>query len=157
MKWHVTLTLGAALGLAPSLHHPAPPADESAEVLAVVETLFDGMRAADSALVRSAFHREARFVSVAEREGSVQVRVEGVDRFVAAVTGATEEWDERLTSSEVRVDGRIASVWAEYRFYLGGEFSHCGVDSIELVRAADGWKITQLADTRRREPCPELE
>jgi hypothetical protein len=41
----------------------------------------------------------------------------------------------------------------EYRFYVGERFSHCGVDSFHLVRTADGWRIVDLADTRRREGC----
>lgn len=126
--------------------------DEQA-VLAVVQRLFDGMRARDSAAVRSVFHPEARFASVVIRGDTTRVAIEGVDGFVAAVGRGGDPWDERLTSAEVRVDETIASVWAEYEFYAGDRFSHCGVDSIELLRTQAGWKITQLADTRRREGC----
>jgi hypothetical protein len=126
---------------------------EESAVQAVVRRLFDGMRARDSAVVRSVFHPEARFTSVVVRGDTTRVVVEGVDGFIAAVGRGGEPWDERLTSTEVRVDETIASVWAAYEFYAGDRFSHCGVDSIELLRTPDGWKITQLSDTRRREGC----
>jgi hypothetical protein len=30
------------------------------------------------------------------------------------------------------------------------KYSHCGVDVFMLVKTADGWKISTLADTRRK-------
>jgi len=55
----------------------------------------------------------------------------------------------------VRVDDTVASVWAPYTFYVNGRLSHCGVNSIELLRGAEGWKITQISDTRRTDGCPD--
>ena len=48
-----------------------------------------------------------------------------------------------------------ATIWAEYDFYLGDQFSHCGVDVMWLAKLATGWKIIALSDTRRREGCPK--
>jgi hypothetical protein len=53
----------------------------------------------------------------------------------------------------VHVDGGLASVWTEYAFYVGERLNHCGVDAFHLVRTAEGWRIIDLADTRRREGC----
>lgn len=50
----------------------------------------------------------------------------------------------------------MASAWVPYTFYLDGVITHCGVNSIELLRDQEGWKITQLSDTRREGPnCPD--
>ncbi len=131
----------------------ASSADEE-EVLAVVERLFDGMRAADSSMVRSALHSDARLVSVDGGEGGPGLRSEPMDGFVAAVgTPHDEVWDERIWGPEVRIDGRLATVWVSYAFYLGEELSHCGVDAFQLFNGSEGWKIFQIADTRRREGC----
>jgi len=138
----------------------APPASaqtpEEREVLEVVERLFDGMRTADSALVRSVFHPEARLIRAGVRSGQPAVSVSGIDGFVLAVGGATDTWDERLFDPVVRIEGTLASVWTEYTFHQGAQFSHCGVDSFQLVRTAEGWKIISLADTMRREGCEPL-
>ena len=124
------------------------------EVLTVVRKLFDGMRAGDSAMVRSVFDPEARLVSTDQRDGQPTVRVTAADAFVAAVGRPHDAvWDERIWDTEVRMDGNLASVWTKYAFYRGDQFSHCGVDAFHLVRRADGWKIVDLADTRRREGC----
>ena len=132
----------------------AAQAPDTASVMAPIHRLFDGMRAADSAMVRSAFHPDARFVRVDTSGDTARVSVDGIERFVTAVGGATAVWDERLFDTEVRIDGSMASVWTGYTFHLGERFSHCGVDSVELVRAQAGWLIIHLADTRRTEGCP---
>jgi hypothetical protein len=41
----------------------------------------------------------------------------------------------------------------KFAFFAGEEFSHCGVNSAELVKTSDGWKIMHLADTSQRENC----
>ncbi|HEX7119771.1 MAG TPA: nuclear transport factor 2 family protein [Longimicrobiales bacterium] len=133
----------------------AQTSDEHA-VLEVVQRLFDGMRAADTAVVRGVFHPEARLIRAGVRNGHPAVSVSAIDGFLAALGGATDVWDERLYDPAVRIDGNLASVWAEYTFHRGDDFSHCGVDAFQLVRTENGWKIISLADTMRREGCEPL-
>ena len=143
----------AALSLAAPLGAQRPP--DQAEVLAVIERLFEGMRTADSAVARSTLAEGARFALVAERPDGPALGFEPLDGWLAAVAGSQGRWEERIYDVEVRVDGRVASVWAPYTFYLDGRVLHCGVDSFELLRGAEGWRITQIADTRRTEDCPD--
>lgn len=128
-------------------------AADIADVERVIERLFDGMRAADSAMVRSVFHPDARLATSAMREGQPVVSTAPLDGFIQAVGGAMEVWDERLHRIDVRVDGNLASAWMTYSFYRGEEFSHCGVNAMHLVRTGEGWRILQLTDTRRRDEC----
>jgi hypothetical protein len=154
MGARVLLVTATACGLL------APPARAvqaaEAEILAPIRRLFDGMRAADSALARSAFDAGAQLVSISyDSAGVARVSTADLGRFLAAVgTPRSEVWDERIWDTEVRMDGSLAVVWAKYVFYRGGRFSHCGVDVFELVRRPDGWKIIQVADTRRTGGCP---
>jgi Putative lumazine-binding len=125
-------------------------------VLAVVQRLFDGMRAGDSAAVRSTFHPQALLATTANRDGKAVVRIDTVDAFVRAVgTPHSETWDERVRNPRVDMDGPLASVWADYSFYAGGKFSHCGVDAFQIARDGDAWRIVSLMDTRRQEGCPD--
>ena len=48
--------------------------------------------------------------------------------------------------------GRVAG---EHSQPLGQTFSHCGVDSVQLLKTADGWKIMSIADTYVREGCEQ--
>lgn len=146
------------LALAP-LAAPAQHADEEA-VFATVVRLFDGMRAADSSVVRTAFHPVATLYSVgADRSGAPVVHVSPVDRFIEAIGTPREEvWDERLGDAEIRLDGDLATVWVPYAFYLGDAFSHCGTNAFHLARTGGAWRIIHITDTRRTDDCaPSVE
>jgi hypothetical protein len=134
----------------------AGPSAEEQEVLATVTRLFDGMRARDTAMIRSTFAAGAELKGVGMREGKPGVAPTSADEFIRIVGSATgPQWDERIHHTEVRIDGGLASVWTGYDFYLGDKFSHCGVDAFHLARFPEGWKIIALADTRRREGCQQ--
>lgn len=138
--------------------HDGANADDVAAITAVVNTLFDGMRTGDSTMVRSVFHPEVRMVtSFRNREGQPQVGVEeNLDGFVQMVgTPHDEVFDERISNLVVKVDGDFGMAWMDYSFFIGERFSHCGIDLMEMVRTADGWKIIHLADTRRRQGCAD--
>ncbi|NIP60095.1 MAG: DUF4440 domain-containing protein, partial [Gemmatimonadetes bacterium] len=123
------------------------------EPLAAVEALFDAMHAKDTTAMRALFHPEARLMSAGTEGGAPALRSVPIDDFIRAVGGAEGSLLEELRDPEVRVDGRLGSVWVGYDLYRNGEFSHCGVDAFQLFRSPEGWKIIQITDTRRREGC----
>jgi hypothetical protein len=125
-------------------------------VVAVVKRLFDGMRAGDSAIVRSTFADGAVMATATLRDGQPVWRFDpgAVDGFTKAVGTPHEQvWDEKLWDVDVMIDMNLATVWTRYAFFAGTQFSHCGVDTITLAKNASGWKIIFLADTRQREGC----
>lgn len=127
---------------------------EEREVLAVIQQLFDGMRAKDTARMRATLHPQARMVSPGLRDGVVVISVDSPDRWLAGVASATTgPFDERTRNPVVHIDGVLASVWIDYTFYVGERMNHCGVDTFHLVRTPEGWRIIDLADTRRKEGC----
>ncbi len=130
-------------------------AQDEAAVRAVIEQIFEGMRTANPDLVRAAFAADARFAMLDGRQDPVTIRTQSVDGWVDAIAGSEGKWDEQIYDVEISVDGPMASAWTPYTFYLDGEISHCGINSIELLRDGEGWKVTQLSDTRRREGCPD--
>jgi hypothetical protein len=146
-----SITLGLVLLLAAGAELSAQ--SEEARVLAVVRQLFDGMKAHDTVRMRAVLHPQARLVSSGMKDGAPTVSVETTEGWLTAVSRGVEPYDERIKNPVVQVDGGLASVWAEYSFYVGERFSHCGVDTFHLVRTAEGWRIIDLADTRRMEGC----
>ena len=125
------------------------------DVRAVIDALFDGMRAGDSTAVAAAFRGNAPLYSAfIDQQGNPVLREGSLDRFLTAVgTPHDEVWDERLRDVVIHVDGPLASAWMDYAFFLGDNFSHCGVNSMQLFHGEDGWKIIYLVDTRRRDGC----
>lgn len=129
---------------------------EEAAVLATTQKVFDGMRQSDTTLFKSAFHPTARILSTMTQNDATIYQYESVNNFVQAIARPhTDVWDERVTDYEVRIDDGLAMVWMNYAFYVGTKFTHCGVNTFTLLRTAEGWKIIELADTRRIAPCGE--
>lgn len=129
----------------------SPTRSDAAAVRATIDSLFDGMRAGDSAAVRAVFHPDARLHTALGPADTAAVRATPIDAFVKAVGQPHEKvWDERIWDVKIRVDGPLASAWVPYAFYLGDELSHCGVNAVQLVQRGDGWRILQLTDTRRQ-------
>jgi hypothetical protein len=123
------------------------------EVRAVVDRLFDAMRAKDTTAIRATFHPEFRLAVTSFRDAAPVVRLVTGDAFIASIGRATERLDERISDVEIRVEDNVATVWNRYVFYVGERADHCGIDAFTLVRTTEGWKILQVADTQRREGC----
>jgi hypothetical protein len=137
---------------------PAQAQKASPETPAIQQTImafFDGMRRGDSTIVRRTLAPGAVFHGFGGKPGQpAKLEIESINGFLKAVgTPHAEAWDERVQFERVLVDANLASVWAPYEFYLGSKFSHCGYDSFQLVKLADGWKIAHIIDTRRKEKC----
>jgi hypothetical protein len=118
-------------------------------VKAVVNNLFTAMKNADTVLLKSTFADGAR-----DKEGKTIIRTDAVQGFVSLVGQQKKDHlDERISFGSVKIDGDLASVWTPYNFYAGGNFSHCGANSFQVVRLNGQWKIQYLIDTRRRQGC----
>lgn len=127
---------------------------EKDEVSETIQQLFDGMRKGDSTMVREVMAPEARLLTVVEKEGKVSLHETSVEKFIQAIGSPHEEiWDERITAYEINIDDRLATAWIPYQFYLGKNFSHCGVNAFQLYKSQEGWKIMEIADTRRKADC----
>lgn len=127
--------------------------DEEKAVLAVVNRLFDGMRTRDTVALKAVFAPNARLLGLS-RDGQ-NLNVTTPEQFIGAIARATgPAWNETIYKPEIRVDQNLATVWTEYDFHAGTQFSHCGIDAFQLLKFADGWKIVSLADTRRQQGCP---
>lgn len=133
-------------------------AQTSTEEIAIRNTIdqfFEGMKKADSSIVKAVVATEARLETIARnKEGKIFVEVNGIEAFVKAISRPHPEiYDERLNNVEIKIDAELATVWAPYQFYIGQKFSHCGVNTFTLVKIKNNWKIWYIIDTRRKENC----
>ncbi len=124
-------------------------------VKAVVNNMFAAMKNADSVGLKNCFSDWAVLQTITRnKEGETIVRTDAIDGFTSFV-GKTNKGDadERISFGAVHIDGALASVWTPYSFYFKGNFSHCGVNSFQLVRVKGQWKIQHIIDTRRKTDC----
>ena len=124
-------------------------------VKAVINQLFDAMRNIDGAKLKDAFTDSAILQTIGRtKEGEIRIVNEPIDNFVKSISRLPKDSaDERISFEDIKIDGPLASVWTPYKFYYAGKFSHCGVNSFQLVRINGRWKIQYLIDTRRRLGC----
>jgi hypothetical protein len=129
--------------------------DEIVAIKQTINNLFEGMRKSDTSLLRSAFSEGAIMQSVNKnQDGIVTIQSEPLDSFIYFIAKPHSLlYDERITFDLIKVDNDLAIAWTPYKFYLGEKFSHCGVDSYQLVKIKGIWKIQYLIDTRRKEKC----
>jgi hypothetical protein len=121
----------------------------------VINQLFAGMKNSDAPAIRGAFADSAILQTVARnKEGKLVVEDENINDFAKSISGLKKgAADEQIVFDIIKIDGPLAMVWAPYKFYFEGKFSHCGVDSFQLVFVSGSWKIQYLIDTRRKQPC----
>lgn len=141
-----------AVTVACSAQVDAQRADQEAAIEEAVNDLFDAMRAADSAGVRAAFHPDATLQSVTREDDGegYMLGATPVEAFVQGVGGDHPVYDEQISDLQIQVDEGLATAWMNYSFYMGDEFSHCGVNAFQYVLTDEGWKILHVTDTRRK-------
>ncbi len=129
--------------------------NEEDAVKETINLLFDGMRNADTAMLRKAFATKSILETIVKmKDGKSVVRTENINDFIKSIAiPHTEKYDERIVFTKILIDANLASVWTDYKFYIGDKFSHCGVNSFQLFKGEDGWKIIYLIDTRRKDNC----
>jgi hypothetical protein len=128
--------------------------DEESAIKKTINNLFTGMKTGDSTSTRTAFAPAAIMQTITNKEGKTGIRTESVNDFIKFIgTPHQEKYDERIVFTKILIDGPLASVWTDYKFYLGEKFSHCGVNSFQLVKGDKGWQIVYIIDTRRKEGC----
>lgn len=130
--------------------------DEESLVKASVDTFFEGFHKGDTALMRTVMADKILMqTAYKNKEGKDVLVTDEATKLINAIATRpdTQKWDERLLGYSIQIDGNMANAWTPYEFWFNGEFSHCGVNSFQLFKDGDQWKIIYLIDTRRRSDC----
>lgn len=125
---------------------------EEKAIKTVINHFFEAMEKKDTAMLRSTCMDTPVFQTyMNNRSGQLELVNENFSEFVAFVgSPSPDRYEEKIVFEAIHVEPALASVWAPYKFYLNGKFSHCGTDSFQLVKTAAGWKIQYILDTRRK-------
>jgi hypothetical protein len=127
-----------------------------AEVKQDVLSFFEAFHLQDTTALKSMAKGDIIMQSIGtDTEGQTVLNQNSYSKFVRSIGGIPKEteFEERLLDFRIQVDGRMANAWTPYEFWYNGQLSHCGVNSFQLIKESDGWKIIYLVDTRRREGC----
>ena len=158
MKYFFILLTSLSISISLRAQSPAD------SVKTVINKMFAAMKNSDGLMLQSVFADQVIFQTITkDNEGNTIVKTEEVTAFIEQVSKAEpNSLDEQISfegknewAGTVKVDGPLAIAWTPYRFFYKGKFSHCGVNSFQLVRLKGEWKIQYLIDTRRKMGCGE--
>jgi ketosteroid isomerase-like protein len=139
----ITAALIAAAPLAAEEQSP-----EQAEVIAAADAFFAALRSDDkTALARQMLPEGVIFVHNRMKPEAPRGDVVPVARHLENWTKSPPGLDEVMHYETVLVDGDMAQVWGPYRFIAGGKTSHCGINSLSLVKTQSGWKVANTSFT----------
>jgi len=122
----------------------------------LIENFFEAFHAQDSTALKEFAHPEIKMQSVAiDAKGNTSLSTEEYSGFLRSIVSIPESTkiEEKLHSFEIKVNGMIATVSTPYSFFVNDELSHCGVNTIQLMKSKGEWQIIYLVDTRSKLGC----
>lgn len=126
------------------------------EVKNTIDLFFEALHTGDTVLMKQVIHPEIKMqTTFFNNEGLPELNSSTSEQLLTSVGSKRPEdkWFEKLLNYEILIDANLASVWTPYEFYVNDIFSHCGVNSFQLVKLKGNWVVTYIIDTRRREAC----
>ena len=127
---------------------------ESDQVKPTIERFFEGFHKQDSTMILETVHKDIKMQSIGkDKEGTAVLSTSEFKKFLGSIVSIPKDkmFKEELLDFKIQVDGDMAHVWTPYNFWFDGNFSHCGVNSFQLFKDDNQWKIIYLIDTRRRD------
>jgi hypothetical protein len=119
------------------------------EVKQVIQNMFHAMQQADTTLLKTCFSDHVIFQTILNKPEGAVIKTESINDFIQNIGKQTPNvLDERIEFGAIQIDPLMATVWTPYSFYFKGQYSHKGVNSFQLVKLKEGWKIQYLIDTR---------
>ena len=131
---------------------------EENKVKNTIEAFFDGFHKQDSVLIKQTVSEGIIAQTIGnKKDGTSAMRTEDFSKFLTSIVSIPDSvnFEEKLLSFNIQVDGAMANAWTPYEFWYNDTFSHCGVNSFQLFKDGEDWKIIYLIDTRRKKGCRE--
>jgi len=122
------------------------------EIQLTIGNFFNAFHQRDSIALKKVCSENLVLHSISESEKGTQFSVEKAANFYKSIATIplSMKFEEKILGFKVQIDGAMAHVWTPYEFYLNDKLSHSGVNSFQLYKENDGWKVVYILDTRRK-------
>ena len=140
------LAIAALVAAAPlAARSPTP---EAIAVMNGVSDFFTALSSDDkTALARQMVPEGVIFVHNRMKPEAPRVDVVPVARHLENWLKSPADVAEIMRIEEVLVTGDMAQVWGPYYLTIAGSLSHCGINSLSMVKTAEGWKVANTSFT----------
>ncbi len=126
---------------------------EEEKVLEIVNTFFKVLEIGDMELAKEILMVKGSNFSIREEGESFSIRFTNYKTLIESLPKTKGKYKEVINNPKILIHKNIAVVWAQYKFYIDGKFSHCGVDSFSLIRDKGKWKIASIIYTVEKKGC----
>lgn len=129
---------------------------ENEIVKAKIIEFFNAFHEQDTLALMSMGTKNLKLQTISINEnGETILKETDFNQFIHNIAGIPKDhsFEEKLLGFNIQIDGNMANAWTPYEFWYQEKFSHCGVNSFQLMKQANEWKIIYLVDTRRKEGC----
>jgi hypothetical protein len=125
---------------------------QNQEVQKTIETFFEAFHAKDTVKLKSICSDKIILQSIQENANGAKLSDEVASEFYKSIASipANFNFQEKILSYSIQVDGTMAHAWTPYEFYINDKLSHKGVNAFTLFKENDVWKIIYVIDTRRK-------
>ena len=148
-----------SISLAGSLHAAGVPVDTRASARAELQQLVESFKHAilmkDGDAIRGMFlpsggswfrvlDRMSLIAVRAKDPESRQINPGSYEEFAKFLGTSPAALQETFDNVRIETDGTVGTVWFDYRFIKDGKQSNHGVETWQVVRESDGWKISAM-------------
>lgn len=122
------------------------------EIQLTIGKFFNAFHQRDSIALKKVCSENLVLHSISESEKGPKFSIQKASDFFKSIAAIPLSmiFEEKILSFKVQVDGSMAHVWTPYEFYVNDKLSHSGVNSFQLYKENDGWKVVYILDTRRK-------
>lgn len=132
--------------------------EEKISAKETIEEFFVAFHQQDSTALREMVHPSITMQSIAlDAEGRSTLSTASFGAFLRSISSIPErtDFEEKLHSFDITVNGPMATVITPFSFWIDGNLSHCGVNTFQLFKENEEWKIMYIIDTRTKKGCKE--
>jgi hypothetical protein len=125
---------------------------QESEIQMAIGKFFNAFHQRDSIALKKVCSQNLVLHSISESEKGPKFSIQKASDFYKSIATIplSMKFEEKILSFKVQIDGSMAHVWTPYEFYVNDKLSHSGVNSFQLYKENDGWKVVYIIDTRRK-------
>lgn len=125
---------------------------QDSEIQLTIGNFFNAFHQRDSVALKKVCSENLVLHSISESEKGPKFSIQKASDFFKSIVAIplSMKFEEKILSYKVQVDGTMAHVWTPYEFYVNDKLSHSGVNSFQLFKENDVWKVVYILDTRRK-------
>jgi hypothetical protein len=135
---------GRAMAQAPGASCALPSEPEG--IPAALDAAITGPADRDRACMKALLIPEARLMSVSlGADGAPTYRIETLDEWIVRVKARGHAvLEEKQVKFRIEHQGNIAQLWSSYTLHSDGKQVGRGINSIQAIKEAGGWRVTGI-------------